>query len=99
MRLHGLEADRHLLRCLFTSVDLSETSTAANSSTSSKLAPAHGQALLEHYDKLLNKPSLLTDIGYVADKQISNQKVSYYFLFCKQLSKISFVYCLFVNRI
>lgn len=75
--LHGLEADRHLLRCLFTSVDLTESSTVANSSStsssSSKLTP---QALLEHYDKLLNKPSLLTAISYVADKPISHQKVS-----------------------
>lgn len=75
MNLHGLEADRHLLRCLFSSVDLSESS-AVSSSSSSKLAPLHGQALVEHYDNLLNRPSLLTAIGYVADKRIINQKVS-----------------------
>ncbi|XP_023027069.1 CCR4-NOT transcription complex subunit 1 isoform X2 [Leptinotarsa decemlineata] len=67
--LHGLEADRHLLQCLFSSVDFSE-------STSKISAPSpQNQALLEQCSSLLNKPSLLTAVCYITDNPLINHKV------------------------
>ncbi|XP_072381588.1 CCR4-NOT transcription complex subunit 1-like [Diabrotica undecimpunctata] len=66
--LHGLEADRHLLQCLFSSVDFSE-------STNKISAPApQNQALLEQCSSLLNKPSLLTALCYITDNPLINHK-------------------------
>ncbi|KAG5879168.1 hypothetical protein JTB14_029970 [Gonioctena quinquepunctata] len=66
--LHGLEADRHLLQCLFSSVDFSE-------STSKISAPSpQNQALLEQCSSLLNKPSLLTAVCYITDNPLINHK-------------------------
>ncbi|XP_022920087.1 CCR4-NOT transcription complex subunit 1 isoform X2 [Onthophagus taurus] len=69
--LHGLEADRHLLQCLFSSVDFTETSSGKI------VAPPttpHSQLLLEQCSQLLNKPSLLSSICYITDKPINSQK-------------------------
>ncbi|XP_018332618.1 CCR4-NOT transcription complex subunit 1 [Agrilus planipennis] len=67
--LHGLEADRHLLQCLFSSVDFSEP-------TSKITVPSlQSQALVERYNTFLNKPSLLSFICYSTDKPINKQKI------------------------
>ncbi|CAH1107243.1 unnamed protein product [Psylliodes chrysocephalus] len=66
--LHGLEADRHLLQCLFSSVDFSESTTKIS-------APSpQNQALLEQCSSLLNKPSLLTALCYITDNPLINHK-------------------------
>lgn len=66
--LHGLEADRHLLQCLFSSVDFSEPT--AKISTPS----LQNQALLEQCSSLLNKPSLFTSLCYITDNSLVNHK-------------------------
>ncbi|VEN55324.1 unnamed protein product, partial [Callosobruchus maculatus] len=66
--LHGLEADRHLLQCLFSSVDFSE-------STNKISAPSpQNQVLLEHCFNLLNKPSLVSAVCYITDNPLVNHK-------------------------
>ncbi|XP_031355964.1 CCR4-NOT transcription complex subunit 1 [Photinus pyralis] len=66
--LHGLEADRHLLQCLFSSVDFSESSNKI-------VAPGlHNQVLLEHCATVINKPSLLSAICCTVNKFANNQK-------------------------
>ncbi|KAK4872711.1 hypothetical protein RN001_014740 [Aquatica leii] len=66
--LHGLEADRHLLQCLFSSVDFSESSN--------KIATPslHNQVLLEHCATVINKPSLSTAICCTVNQFENNQK-------------------------
>lgn len=66
--LHGLEADRHLLQCLFSSVDFSETSSKISAAT------AHNQVLLDYSSTLLNKPALITSVCYITDNPLNNQK-------------------------
>lgn len=74
--LHGLEADRHLLQCLFSSVDFAE-STAKISVPSPQ-----NQVLLDYCSSLLNKSSLLTAVCCITDNPLVNHKVS-----CKQFEK------------
>ncbi|KAJ8969734.1 hypothetical protein NQ317_006395, partial [Molorchus minor] len=66
--LHGLEADRHLLQCLFSSVDFSESTAKISVPT-----PQH-QVLLEQCSSLLNKPSLLTAVCYITDNPVNHHK-------------------------
>lgn len=74
--LHGLEADRHLLRCLFSCVEFPEPSSKIS-------APSvHSQLLLSQIAALLNKPSLASSICYVIDHPLSINKVKiYHFLY------------------
>lgn len=66
--LHGLEADRHLLRCLFSLLEFPETTNKIS-------APSvHSQLLLSQFSALLNKPSLVSSICYVLDNPLSTQK-------------------------
>lgn len=68
--LHGLEADRHLLQCLFSSVDFSESASKIS-------APSiQNQVLLEQCTSLLNKPSFLSAICYTTDNPLASHKVS-----------------------
>ncbi|KAJ8915845.1 hypothetical protein NQ315_004658 [Exocentrus adspersus] len=80
--LHGLEADRHLLQCLFSSVDFSESASKIS-------APTHqNQVLLEQCSSLLNKPSLLTAVCYITDNPlITNKTLKVGPQFFHQLSK------------
>ncbi|XP_060519791.1 CCR4-NOT transcription complex subunit 1 isoform X2 [Cylas formicarius] len=66
--LHGLEADRHLLQCLFSAVDFSESTTKVS------VQSPHNQVLLKQCSKLLNKPALLTAVCYVTDHPLFNDK-------------------------
>ena len=79
MTLHGLEADRHLFQCLFSSVDFAETSSKTTT-------PLYNQALLDQYSASLNKPSLISSICYVVDKPIHNQKVFFRSIFFNHFS-------------
>ncbi|KAF2893609.1 hypothetical protein ILUMI_12564 [Ignelater luminosus] len=67
--LHGLEADRHLLQCLFSSVDFSETSSNKISAPS-----LYNQVLLDYCTTIINRPTLSTAICCATDKPINNQK-------------------------
>lgn len=65
----GLEADRHLLRCLFSSIDFSETNQTAKHSLQAKL-------LNLELNAVLNKSSLITNICFAIDNCFNHQKVS-----------------------
>lgn len=78
--LHGLEADRHLLQCLFSSVDFSESKISAPT--------PQQQVLLEQCSSLLNKPSLLTSVCYITDNPlVTNKTLKVGPQFLHQLSK------------
>lgn len=64
----GLEADRHLLRCLFSTIDFSDASQAAKNSLQSKL-------LSQELNNLLNKSSLISSICFAIDNSFNTQKV------------------------
>ncbi|XP_076264687.1 CCR4-NOT transcription complex subunit 1 isoform X3 [Rhynchophorus ferrugineus] len=66
--LHGLEADRHLVQCLFSSVNFSESTTKVTT-----LSP-HVQVILDQCARLFNTPSLLTSVCYITDRPLVNQK-------------------------
>ncbi|CAH0545815.1 unnamed protein product [Brassicogethes aeneus] len=68
--LHGLEADRHLLQCLFSTVDFSESPSSKNSAPTS----IQSQVLFNQCSNLLNKPSLLTSVCYITDNPLVNHK-------------------------
>lgn len=68
MKPFGLEAERHLLRCLFVHVDFSD---ALNTSKNSLHAKLLGTELVAQ----LNKSSLLTNICFAVDKCYGQQKV------------------------
>lgn len=77
----GLEADRHYLRCLFSSIDFGDVQ-AAKSSSQAKL-------LSNELTALLDKPSLISNICYAFDNQINSvSKVKSHFLLHKHLDKI-----------
>lgn len=63
----GLEADRHYLRCLFSSIDFGDIQ-AAKSSSQAKL-------LSNELTALLDKPYLISNICYAFDNQINDPKV------------------------
>lgn len=63
----GLEADRHYLRCLFSSIDFGDVQ-AAKSSSQAKL-------LSNELTSLLDKPYLISNICYAFDNQINDSKV------------------------
>lgn len=65
----GLEADRHLLRCLFSSIDFSDPSQTAKQSLQAKL-------LNQELNAVLNKSSLITNICFAIDNCFAQQKVS-----------------------
>lgn len=69
MTLHGLEADRHLLQCVFSSVDFTETSSKIS------VPSPQNQLLLDQCTALLNKPSVLTSICYITDNPLNKTKV------------------------
>lgn len=66
----GLEADRHLLRCLFSSIDFSD----ANSQTAKHSQQA--KLLNQELNAVLNKSSLITNICFAIDNCFPHQKVS-----------------------
>lgn len=68
--LHGLEADRHLLRCLFSHIDFS-----AEGSKSSSNKDIHQILLLgQECSSLLSKPSLVSNLCYAIDNPLHHQK-------------------------
>lgn len=71
--LHGLEADRHLLRCLFSHIDFS----AEGSKTSSKDL-YQTQLLVQECSALVTKPSFVSNLCYAIDNPLNQQKVSKY---------------------
>ncbi|KAL3275904.1 hypothetical protein HHI36_020639 [Cryptolaemus montrouzieri] len=79
--LHGLEADRHLLQCLFSSVDFSESTSRISA------PPTQNQVLLDECSSLLNKPSLSTAVCYIIDNPVTNKTLKVGQQFFQQLSK------------
>lgn len=63
----GLEADRHLLRCLFSSVDFADATQVAKNSLQAKL-------LSTELTSLLNKSSLISNICFAVDNCLAQQK-------------------------
>lgn len=83
----GLEADRHYLRCLFSSIDFGDVQ-AAKSSSQAKL-------LSNELTALLDKPSLISNICYAFDNQINDSKVTFWFF----LFERSFNICLLLESV
>ncbi|XP_034255857.1 CCR4-NOT transcription complex subunit 1 isoform X2 [Thrips palmi] len=65
--LYGVEADRHLLRCLLSHVDLSVDGSKSNNSLLLEL-------LGQECSSLLTKPSLVSNICYAIDNPLHHQK-------------------------
>nr|CAD7404198.1 unnamed protein product [Timema poppensis] len=67
---YGLEADRHLLRCLFSHIDFS----AEGSKTSSSKDYYQIQLLAQESCALLTKPALISNLCYAIDNPLHHQK-------------------------
>lgn len=67
---HGLEADRHLLRCLFSHIDFS----AEGSKISSNKDFHQIQLLVQECVALLTKPALISNLCYALDNPLHHQK-------------------------
>ncbi|XP_069701670.1 CCR4-NOT transcription complex subunit 1 isoform X3 [Periplaneta americana] len=67
---YGLEADRHLLRCLFSHIDFS----AEGSKTSSSKDFHQIQLLVQECAALLTKPTLISNLCYALDNPLHHQK-------------------------
>lgn len=65
----GLEADRHLLRSLFSHIDFADALNASKNSV-------HAKLLTIELNAQLNKSALLTNICFAVDKCFAQQKVS-----------------------
>ncbi|XP_021921591.1 CCR4-NOT transcription complex subunit 1-like isoform X2 [Zootermopsis nevadensis] len=68
--LYSLEADRHLLRCLFSHIDFS----AEGSKTSSSKDFHQIQLLVQECVALLTKPTLISNLCYALDNPLHHQK-------------------------
>jgi CCR4-NOT transcription complex subunit 1 len=75
----GLEADRHYLRCLFSSIDFGDVQAAKNS--------PQAKLLSNELTALLDKPSLISNICFAFDNQISYQKATNFKPNIHQISK------------
>ncbi|KAG8039882.1 hypothetical protein G9C98_000611 [Cotesia typhae] len=71
VRWKGLEADRHLLRCLFSHIDFS---TGETPNTSSK-DYYQVQLLKQECTNILGKPSLVSNLCYAIDHPLHHQKI------------------------
>lgn len=81
----GLEADRHLLRCLFSHIDFSDAIQASKNSLQAKL-------LSQELTALLNKSSLITNICFAIDKSLSCQKVNiFYHLYIESNTNLEYL--------
>jgi len=67
--LHGLEADRHLLRCLFSHLDLSVEGIKNLSKDNLQV-----QLLIQECAALLTKPALISNLCYAIDNPLHQQK-------------------------
>lgn len=67
----GLEADRHLLRCLFSHIDFSSKDPPESNSKDYYQA----QFLKKELIDLLTKPSLISNLCYAVDNHFLHQKV------------------------
>ncbi|XP_044732731.1 CCR4-NOT transcription complex subunit 1 isoform X2 [Chrysoperla carnea] len=70
---HGLEADRHLLRCLFSYVDFGETVGPSNKGSTIPQT-AQAQLLQEQCAALLNKPTLVSTLCFAFDNPLQTYK-------------------------
>lgn len=74
----GLEADRHCLRCLFSSINFNDPTLTSTSPTSSV---QHQQQLLQskllqlHVEKQLSRASVISNICFAIDSCWPQQKV------------------------
>lgn len=68
---HGLEADRHLLRCLFSEIDFnSDTVRTPNSKDFQQI-----QLLTQECSVLLGKPALVSVLCFAVDKALQQENV------------------------
>lgn len=74
MQLHGLEADRHLLRSLISYVDFSKGEV----SDSSAKDYFQTKLLKQECNSLLSKPSFISNLCFAVDKPLHHQKVFMY---------------------
>lgn len=70
--LHGLEADRHLLRCLFSHLDLSVEGVKNLSKDNLQV-----QLLIQECAALLTKPALISNLCFAIDNPLHHQKASH----------------------
>lgn len=71
----GLEAERHLLRCLFSHIDFGDAANAAKNSLQAAL-------LTTELTVQLNKSALLTNICYAVENCFYQQKVERIYDYC-----------------
>lgn len=72
IQLQGFEADRHLLRCLLSHIDLKEIEGPRNISHKDYYQV---QLLAQQCTTLLNKPSLTSILCFALDNPLHSQKV------------------------
>ena len=68
---HGPEADRHLLRCLFSNVDF-----GGDAKGSSGKDFHQAQLLTQESATLITKPNFVSTLCYAIDNPLNQQKVS-----------------------
>ncbi|KAL0280391.1 UNVERIFIED_CONTAM: hypothetical protein PYX00_001693 [Menopon gallinae] len=69
---HGLEADRHLLRCLFSHIDLTLEGTKKSNGNSKDCLQI--QLLIQECANLLSKPTLISHFCHAVDNPLHHQK-------------------------
>ncbi|XP_063227280.1 CCR4-NOT transcription complex subunit 1 isoform X2 [Bacillus rossius redtenbacheri] len=67
---HGQEADRHLLRCLFSHIDFSVEGSKRDRDGQN----AHAQLLAQECTALLTKPALVANLCHAVDNPLHHQK-------------------------
>lgn len=82
----GLEADRHLLRCLFSAIDFSSCvasgdattghsrSSSSSSNNSNSSLSVHARLLSQELVGLLSKPQLVGNVCYAIDNPLPHQR-------------------------
>lgn len=68
---HGLEADRHFLRCLISCVDFSKGELSESSAKDYYQA----KLLKQKCNSLLSKPSFISNLCFAVDNPLHHQKV------------------------
>lgn len=78
IQLQGFEADRHLLRCLFSHIDLNESKGSRNVSNQNYF---QAKLLAEQCKTLLKNPSLTSILCFALDNPFNIKKVGIYLYF------------------
>lgn len=95
IQLQGFEADRHLLRCLLSYIDLRDSEGPRNTSHKDYYQV---QLLAQQCTTLLNKPALTSILCFALDNPLHSNKVNIYIFFLIQiLFYILFIYYIIIG--